>query len=1089
MPTPCHRPTPRRRLRFDRHFATLALAAAVVVPPTDVATLRLEPLVVSVNAAGLIVGAPGSGVRSVDGPAVALADPAPGAEAAAVAGSPAEWMGVAFDTPTGHGSFGASGNAADWSRRTPMAPVSFSALGNRAVSVVQAGPLRITTSYSFDPLGPYLIGDVRLTNSGDVTLGNVMFTREWLVGGEAGATFPEFPQGMLEPAPPTIARRVWMLDDLPPGGSGGAGFAWRSALTPNAGAPPDETGDTPGDGALDVPLKLFVNDDFPTGLVINGTNGISFGDYDADGFTDIFACHSGELWRNVAGLTWVLAANLDSLMPPANRRYGSSFGDYDKSGFPDLGTEPRDNFGGDECLHLLRCDDPAGPTYTDIAIDPALVDLQPCGANSETICWADVDGDSHLDLFLPVYPASTAGGPGNFFLYNRGPTGPGGAYHFSELSAAAGLDNPPGTSRPEGACFADLDGDGDVELFSNATIYQNDSSPGVPHFLPMNTAGSGIGNSNVLDEGAMLFDYDLDGDMDLAIVYTPAGQGVRLWENRNDGTFFGAETSIVDSFQIGLDLGLSAEDWDGDGDIDFTTRSVFRRNQLMEQHARHFTVATHNLTAGFINSATPAWGDVDHDGDLDCALGNWLKKGHYYENTTYSPAQPLAERRFVRVRVMRDDPQLARGLETEYGALVDLSLVTAPGEPREAVLDNLPLYRRKFTSSAAGYINQNEYVLTFALPADPTPDDPATDLAFDLRVDFPHFGSLWRVDKFVNPLLGGIALADLAEREITVFRSGRVRLNGCESDPMPAVSPALETSASPAGLALPHPTAGLPAPTTAPSAQHYVGLAFRTAPGGPVRVKELRLDGRLAEPATCAGGLFNVLLWDVTDPAAPVLAPYGALGVPTAPRNRRTDVPVNIVLQPDHEYRLVAHVSELRGSPIAGPVVQGALTVLGGLSFDDTSPCDGAAVTAAAVDLGMVYAAVRLSPDLGTGIADLHAALAGAHGTPALTASGPLTAGSSLHVELTSAPPNEAVFFLLGMQRLCTPFKGGTLVPSPDLGLQPLPSGATGTLFIDAVWPEALPPGFTFAMQAWITDGSAPQGFAASNGLSLTTPF
>src|SRR5262245_20050641 len=199
-----------------------------------------------------------------------------------------------------------------------------------------------------------------------------------------------------------------------------------------------------GEMLLDVPLALWTDASFPQGLPVGGTMGVSWGDYDGDGYIDLFACFSGLLWRNVGGQTWEFAANLSSVVPPTERRYGSSFGDYDNDGLPDIAMAPRVPFWGDDRFHLLHNLGP-GPSFVDVAADPAIVDVQPYG-NAETLVWSDVDGDANLDLFVPVYGGL---GPGNFFLYNLGPTGPGAAYRFAERSAEVGVDIPAGNERPE----------------------------------------------------------------------------------------------------------------------------------------------------------------------------------------------------------------------------------------------------------------------------------------------------------------------------------------------------------------------------------------------------------------------------------------------------------------------------------------------------------------------------------------------------------------------------------------------------------------------------------------------------------------
>jgi hypothetical protein len=874
-------------------LSTLVCAASLL-PAGDTDFARARPGL-EINSCGVLTGVPGAGLASIDGPAVRLG-----------AGF-AEWFGVSFtEGGVRHHAVGA-GNTPDWAARASVQEESFEQRDGWARARASCEALAIESELSL--VEDVLFVRVTLTNRGVLPLEGVLYSREWRTGEPLGWTFP--PDWEERPAAPDVGVRLWMPDDLAPGASAGLLFSWRIPR-----------GATPPLASVDVPLALWSDVRWPNGLVLGSTNGVSFGDYDADGWIDLFVCESARLLRNVGGLTWELAADLDSVLPATNIRYGSSFGDYDNDGLPDIGTEPRATI-GDSCLHLLR--NLGGASFVDVATDPALMTGQPCGAPSETICWGDVDADGDLDLFLPVYPRS-AGGPGNFFLENLGPTGPGGQYRFVETSRAAGLDNPPGSARPEGAQFVDLDDDGDLELYSNGTLYQNRSS-GSPLFVAMSEAGSGIGLSGALDEGAAFFDYDLDGDQDLFIVYT--SRGVRLWEGRGDGTFFQGEGTIIDSRDIGLDLGLSAEDWDNDGDIDFTTRQVFRRNMLVEEGARHFTVATHAIPANHLTSATPAWGDWDRDGDLDCALGNWQSVGHFYENVLWGADTPADAKPYVRVRVVRDHPALARGLETEYGANVELVL-------------HGDLHRReKFTASGHGYLNQNEYVLHFALPSGPDPKAPLAGLVFDLVVDFPSDPArgVVRIDRHVNPALGSIRLADLAEREVTVFRSGRVVLDGRTLSPARSgFSDRLRELGG--GLSRPDPELGLPEPLLAASPTRWVGLEFTTG-GVEVLVKELVLDGTLATGVAP----FELALWDVTDPRAPRLV-HSARAA-TSDRNRRTHFPFVVALERGRTYRCAAHVASLRKTTLGAPWRGDALVLKGGLDFEDSDPASGFALTRA----------------------------------------------------------------------------------------------------------------------------------------------
>ena len=691
-----------------------------------------------------------------------------------------------------------------------------------------------------------------------------------------------------------------------------------------------------------VPLSLWTSTAYPAGLNFGTNMGLSWGDYDADGSIDVFNAYSRSLWRNMSRSSWLRVGDFSTTIPETERRYGSSFGDYNNDGYPDIAVSSRTPQWGDDKFHLLR-NLGTGPNFTDVAEDPAIVDVQPYG-NAETLCWADVDGDSNLDLFVPEYPGTL--GPGNFFLHNLGPTGPAGAYRFAEISAPANLDVPPDTERPEGAQFADVDFDGDVDLYSNNTLYQNISPKGTPSFRPLSEAASGIGLRGYLDEGAMFFDYDLDGDLDLVVSYVDPQVGVRIWENRGDGTFFAAESTIIDSPGSGLDLGMSAEDWDNDGDIDFTTREVFRRNMLVEDGTRHFTVEANTIAPDKIDAALPAWGDWDGDGDLDCAMGDWGKNGFLFENKLYNAATPLADRRYVRVRAVRDSAAAPRGLEVEYGASAEVRIVDRPD----------PFRRRKFVASSSGYLNQNQYTLQFGLPPR---GGSGPDLAFDVSVDFPGAPTdgLWRVDKHVNPILGAIDLGSLSDREITVYRSGRVVIQGVGYDPIVDATPDLTTTSS--GLALPG-DAPLPEPTITASEIWYAGLSFDTRDATkPLSLRELILDGQLAPAVDCGSGPANVVLWDVTGDA-PLIVTGGILALTTSDRNRRSYFTTDIELAPGHVYRLVAHVTSYRMSPVAAFAADG-INVRGGVLYA-SSACSTTEMESATADAGSVPLAIRFAP-------------------------------------------------------------------------------------------------------------------------------
>ena len=118
---------------------------------------------------------------------------------------------------------------------------------------------------------------------------------------------------------------------------------------------------------------------------------------------------------------------------------------------------------------------------------------------------------------------------------------------------------------------------------------------------------------------------------------------------------------------------------------------------------------------------------------------------------------------------------------------------------------------------------------------------------------------------------------------------------------------------------------------------------------------------------------------------------------------------------------------------------------------------------------------------------DLGSALAGTHGEPALSGSGPFTAGSSVSLDLSGGLENASAFLVLGVDRVDLPFKGGVLVPAftPPLGtFLGLPLDGGGGLHVESALPGDLPAGLTLNAQVWIVDGAGPKGLAASNALA-----
>jgi len=104
---------------------------------------------------------------------------------------------------------------------------------------------------------------------------------------------------------------------------------------------------------------------------------------------------------------------------------------------------------------------------------------------------------------------------------------------------------------------------------------------------------------------------------------------------------------------------------------------------------------------------------------------------------------------------------------------------------------------------------------------------------------------------------------------------------------------------------------------------------------------------------------------------------------------------------------------------------------------------------------------------------------------PALGATGTLVGGKEFTVQLKNGPSFGAATAVLGFTAIHAPFKGGVMVPAPDLLLSSFPLDGIGFLSVTAPLSEGIPLGVELYLQLWVPDASLPLGFAGSNALKF----
>jgi arylsulfatase A-like enzyme len=112
----------------------------------------------------------------------------------------------------------------------------------------------------------------------------------------------------------------------------------------------------------------------------------------------------------------------------------------------------------------------------------------------------------------------------------------------------------------------------------------------------------------------------------------------------------------------------------------------------------------------------------------------------------------------------------------------------------------------------------------------------------------------------------------------------------------------------------------------------------------------------------------------------------------------------------------------------------------------------------------------------------------GVTGVPRLSGAGELLPGGIVTLSLSNAAPLAATTLFLGGTWIAKAFKGGVLGPSPDITLSGLVTDDIGGLALSGHWPDGVPPGFAFYLQAWLADPTAILGVSATNDLVVTAP-
>lgn len=353
-----------------------------------------------------------------------------------------------------------------------------------------------------------------------------------------------------------------------------AGLEYTKSATENFRHSGPVFADMDGDGDLDLymggvqgdPCLIFANNGDGSFSDVTGTSGIAgitsehsisaaFGDYDLDGDLDLLTSHwqsprsrsapgdTEHLWRNESTMTEIRFVSVSvqaelspSIMTLPDPRAGildmdftfsPSFARINDDLYPDILMV------ADFDTSMVFINDGDG-TFTNTTDVDVLRDTAGMGS-----AIGDYDNDGDLDWFVSsIYYAGTGQDPNGNRLY-RNDNG-----QFADVTDAAGVAN---GSWGWGACFIDLNNDGNLDLF-HTNGWPDDPlfNWGTDASRAFVSTGSGTFQENatglgLIDQdqgrGVVCADFDNDGDVDIFLWITNDTIGGRLFQNNNQNNF------------------------------------------------------------------------------------------------------------------------------------------------------------------------------------------------------------------------------------------------------------------------------------------------------------------------------------------------------------------------------------------------------------------------------------------------------------------------------------------------------------------------------------------------------------------------
>ncbi|HZV69974.1 MAG TPA: FG-GAP-like repeat-containing protein [Saprospiraceae bacterium] len=249
--------------------------------------------------------------------------------------------------------------------------------------------------------------------------------------------------------------------------------------------------------------------------------------------------------------------------------------------------------------------------------------LSTAKGDSRSVNWVDVNGDGYVDCFISNGPQA---GQNNMLYIND-----------THGGFAAVLDDPivKDGMPSDGATFADIDNDGDLDAFvvnwynRNNLAYINDGTGKFTQVLD----GAWV-NHFGYSETASFGDYDNDGLVDLYVTNSDGNRKNFLYRNLGEHVM----ENVIGLPQVtdaGSSRSVNWTDIDSDGDPDlFVTNENSEKDDLYrnDNDGVFVKLTEPEITKDLFSTMSSSWGDIDNDGDLDLFLANDGSKNQLFRN-------------------------------------------------------------------------------------------------------------------------------------------------------------------------------------------------------------------------------------------------------------------------------------------------------------------------------------------------------------------------------------------------------------------------------------------------------------------------